>query len=71
MILVVGGAGYIGSHFVKDLVKTHEVVVLDNLSTGHQWAVDAKATFIQGDLGDSSTIQQIFDIIKAYATTQI
>ncbi|MGE6513577.1 UDP-glucose 4-epimerase GalE [Lysinibacillus sphaericus] len=61
MILVVGGAGYIGSHFVKELVKTHEVIVLDNLSTGHQWAVDAKATFVQGDLGDSSTVQQIFD----------
>lgn len=61
MILVVGGAGYIGSHFVKELVKAHEVVVLDNLSTGHQWAVDAKATFVQGDLGDSSTVQQIFD----------
>ncbi|MDD1504943.1 UDP-glucose 4-epimerase GalE [Lysinibacillus sp. CNPSo 3705] len=61
MILVVGGAGYIGSHFVKELVKTHEVVVLDNLSTGHQWAVDARATFVQGDLGDSSTVQQIFD----------
>ncbi|MFJ8102270.1 UDP-glucose 4-epimerase GalE [Lysinibacillus sp. NPDC096212] len=61
MILVVGGAGYIGSHFVKELVKTHEVVVLDNLSTGHQWAVDARATFVQGDLGDSSTVQQIVD----------
>ncbi|MET4560637.1 UDP-glucose 4-epimerase GalE [Lysinibacillus parviboronicapiens] len=61
MILVVGGAGYIGSHFVKELVKTHEVVVLDNLSTGHQWAVDARATFVQGDLGDSSSVQQIFD----------
>ncbi|MFJ8457698.1 UDP-glucose 4-epimerase GalE [Lysinibacillus xylanilyticus] len=61
MILVVGGAGYIGSHFVKELVKTHEVVVLDNLSTGHQWAVDTRAIFVQGDLGDSSTVQQIFD----------
>jgi len=61
MILVVGGAGYIGSHFVKELVKTHEVVVLDNLSTGHQWAVDARATFVQGDLGETSTVQQIFD----------
>ncbi len=48
MILVVGGAGYIGSHFVKELVKTHEVVVLDNLSTGHLWAVDSKANFMQG-----------------------
>ncbi len=61
MILVVGGAGYIGSHFVKELVKAREVIVLDNLSTGHQWAVDAKATFVLGDLGDTPTVQQIFD----------
>lgn len=61
MILVVGGAGYIGSHFVKELVKTHEVVVLDNLSTGHRWAVDQKAIFIEGDLGDAATVQYIFD----------
>lgn len=67
MILVVGGAGYIGSHFVKELVKDYDVVVLDNLSTGHRWAVDAKAIFIQGDLGDSTIIQQIFDTYKIEA----
>lgn len=61
MILVIGGAGYIGSHFVKKLVETHEVVVLDNLSTGHQWAVDKNSFFIQGDLGDVATVQNIFD----------
>lgn len=67
MILVVGGAGYIGSHFVKELVKDYDVVVLDNLSTGHRWAVDAKAIFIQGDLGDSTTVQRIFDTYKIEA----
>lgn len=67
MILVVGGAGYIGSHFVKDLVKDYDVVVLDNLSTGHRWAVDAKAIFIQGDLGDSTIVQRIFDTYKIEA----
>ncbi|MGG2053030.1 UDP-glucose 4-epimerase GalE [Lysinibacillus pakistanensis] len=67
MILVVGGAGYIGSHFVKDLVKDYDVVVLDNLSTGHRWAVDAKANFIQGDLGDSTIVQRIFDTYKIEA----
>src|SRR5574342_38880 len=41
MILVVGGAGYIGSHLVKELVEKEEVVVLDNLSTGHRAAVDS------------------------------
>lgn len=64
MILVVGGAGYIGSHFVKELVKNYDVVVLDNLSTGHCWAVDAKAIFIQGDLGDLTIVQRIFDTYK-------
>lgn len=67
MILVVGGAGYIGSHFVKELVKDYDVVVLDNLSTGHRRAVDAKAIFIQGDLGDSTTVQRIFDTYKIEA----
>lgn len=61
MILVVGGAGYIGSHCVKELVKSHKVVVLDNLSTGHRWAVDHQAIFIKGDLGDSKIVQHIFD----------
>ncbi|MBD8519560.1 UDP-glucose 4-epimerase GalE [Lysinibacillus fusiformis] len=67
MILVVGGAGYIGSHFVKELVKTQDVVILDNLSTGHGWAVDARAIFIQGDLGDPATVQHIFDTYKIEA----
>lgn len=61
MILVVGGAGYIGSHFVKELVNSHEVIILDNLSTGHRWAVDDKAIFVQGDLGDTSVVQNLFD----------
>lgn len=61
MILVVGGAGYIGSHFVKELVCSHNVVVLDNLSTGHRWAVDDKAIFVQGDLGNNQVVQQLFD----------
>ncbi|MGE7986548.1 UDP-glucose 4-epimerase GalE [Lysinibacillus fusiformis] len=67
MILVVGGAGYIGSHFVKELVKTQDVVILDNLSTGHCWAVDTRAIFIQGDLGDPTTVQHIFDTYKIEA----
>ncbi|KOS66621.1 UDP-galactose-4-epimerase [Lysinibacillus contaminans] len=61
MILVVGGAGYIGSHFVKELVKEHDVLVLDNLSTGHHWAVDSRAIFVQGDLGDTATVQDVFN----------
>lgn len=49
-VLVVGGAGYIGSHMVKLLARQgHSVTVFDNLSTGHRDAV-ARAEFIEGDL---------------------
>ena len=45
-VLVVGGAGYIGSHAVRELVKEgNDVVVLDALYTGHRKAVDPKAKF--------------------------
>ncbi|WP_078409111.1 UDP-glucose 4-epimerase GalE [Priestia abyssalis] len=60
MILVVGGAGYIGSHLVKELVETKEVVVLDNLSTGHRWAVDERAVFVEGDLGNAADLEKVF-----------
>lgn len=59
-ILVTGGAGYIGSHCAAMLRgKGVEVVVIDNLSTGHQWALgDAK--FYQGDLRDTPFVRQVF-----------
>ncbi|WML54802.1 UDP-glucose 4-epimerase GalE [Neobacillus sp. PS3-12] len=60
MILVVGGAGYIGSHLVKELVKKEDVIVLDNLSTGHREAVDSRAIFVKGNLGDEEDLQMIF-----------
>jgi UDP-glucose 4-epimerase len=60
MILVVGGAGYIGSHLVKELVEKEEVVVLDNLSTGHRAAVDSRAIFVKGDLGNEEDLQMVF-----------
>ncbi|MCM3574168.1 UDP-glucose 4-epimerase GalE [Mesobacillus subterraneus] len=60
MILVVGGAGYIGSHLVEELVKSHEVVVLDNLSTGHERSVDSRAIFVKGDLGSQEDLETIF-----------
>ena len=45
-VLVIGGAGYIGSHAVRELVKEgNDVVVLDALYTGHRKAVDPKAKF--------------------------
>ncbi|QAV25691.1 UDP-glucose 4-epimerase GalE [Neobacillus thermocopriae] len=61
MILVVGGAGYIGSHVVKKLVETKPIVVLDNLSTGHRHLVDKRAVFVHGDLGDRATLVRIFE----------
>lgn len=61
MILVVGGAGYIGSHITKQLLdKDYQVVVLDNLSTGHKEAVDPRAVFIQGDLGNKEDLFKVF-----------
>jgi UDP-glucose 4-epimerase len=60
MILVVGGAGYIGSHLVKELVEKEDVIVLDNLSTGHRQAVDSRAIFVKGNLGDEEDLQMIF-----------
>ncbi|TRZ36895.1 UDP-glucose 4-epimerase GalE [Niallia circulans] len=60
MILVVGGAGYIGSHLVKELAEKEEVIVLDNLATGHQESVDERAVFIKGDLGNAEDLEPIF-----------
>ena len=50
-VLITGGAGYIGSHMTLSLLdKNHEVVILDNLSTGSLKLVPPKATFIEGDM---------------------
>jgi UDP-glucose 4-epimerase len=59
-ILVTGGAGYIGSHAVKALGKAgHEVIVLDNLSTGHRAAV-TYGELIVGDVSDEDLLNKIF-----------
>lgn len=61
-VLVIGGAGYIGSHAVKKLVQQgYQVSVLDNLLTGHKAAVDSAATFYEGDIRDKSILEQIID----------
>lgn len=60
MILVIGGAGYIGSHMVKYLrQKGEQVIVLDNFSTGHRQAMLGN-TVEQGDLRDSETLSRVF-----------
>ena len=60
-ILVAGGAGYIGSHMVKDLIEHgYDVVVADNLSTGHKKAINPKAKFYYGDIRDRAFLDRIF-----------
>jgi UDP-glucose 4-epimerase len=64
-VLVTGGAGYIGSHAVYRLIeKGHEVVVLDNLSQGHQQAIHPQAQFVQADLRDSQALAKLFEAQK-------
>lgn len=58
--LVTGGAGYIGSHMVKTLVAAgRDVVVLDDLSSGHEDAVHPKARFVRGDIRDRAKVSAL------------
>ena len=60
-ILVLGGAGYIGSHTALELVRAGEdVIVADNLVTGHREAIPAGAKFYQGDLHDFAFLDNLF-----------
>ena len=60
MILVTGGAGYIGSHMALELLDAGErTVVLDDLSTGLARAVPGQAEFIEGDVGDQDLVRRI------------
>ena len=60
-ILVCGGAGYIGSHAVHALVeKGEQVVIVDNLQTGHRGALNPAATFYEGDIRDAAVLDKIF-----------
>lgn len=61
-ILITGGAGYIGSHATKYFIEQgHDIIVIDNLATGHKEAVDAKAKFYQLDIAD---YDNVCDVIK-------
>lgn len=61
-ILVLGGAGYIGSHTVYELIAANEqVVIIDNLETGHKEAVHPDATFYQGDIRDRAFLDSVLE----------
>ena len=60
-ILVCGGAGYIGSHAVHQLVERGEdVVIIDNLQTGHRGALNPAAKFYEGDIRDPKALDKVF-----------
>ena len=59
-VLVTGGAGYIGGHITLGLMDAGEpVVVLDNLSTGFDWAVPDEARLVIGDVGDAGLVTRL------------
>ncbi len=67
-ILVTGGAGYIGAHAVRELIKTgYEVVIIDNLSSGKRENIHPGAKFVEGDISDYSLLKDIFTSEKIYA----
>lgn len=61
-ILVLGGAGYIGSHTVYELIdRGEDVIIIDNLETGHIEAVHPKARFYKGDIRDRAFLDSVFE----------
>ena len=66
-ILVLGGAGYIGSHTVRELLKYgYEVVVADNLQTGHRESIPDCVKFYEGDIRDKGFLDNLFEILLLF-----
>lgn len=60
-ILVTGGAGYIGSHVVEQLIERgYDVVVFDNFQAGHRAALSSRAHLVEGDLLDAASVRALF-----------
>ncbi len=67
-VFVTGGAGYIGSVCVEELLNAgHSVTVFDNLSEGHRSAVDPRASFVAGDFSDRSLIDSVIGRVQPEA----
>lgn len=76
-VLVTGGAGYIGSHCVHQLInREHDVIVIDNLQTGYKQAIHKDAMFYQGDIRDLDFLREIFsketiDVVIHFAANSL
>ena len=71
-ILLIGGAGYIGSSIAHHLLdRGHEPSVLDNLSTGSREAVPARVPFVHADCGDAEALSEALALTKAEAVIQL
>jgi UDP-glucose 4-epimerase len=64
-VLVTGGAGFVGSHCVAELVsREYNVVVFDNLQQGHRAAVPADVEFMDGDLASHAALARLFSTFR-------
>ena len=66
-ILLTGGAGYIGSHVVEQLIKKkNQIFILDNLVTGSKKLINKKAKFIKGDIKNKKELSKVINDYKSW-----